>query len=70
MGAHCRPNFEIREYVEQGAGVRQMRPEAPIAPMPGRILEVLVVEGQEVTIGQPLMIMEAMKMEHKNSFST
>tara|TARA_B110001452_G_C15226746_1_gene425140 strand:+ start:1365 stop:1820 length:456 start_codon:yes stop_codon:yes gene_type:complete len=35
------------------------------APMPGKILEVLVIEGQNVSSGDALMIMEAMKMEHK-----
>ena len=35
------------------------------APMPGKILEVHVNEGQSVTSGDVLMIMEAMKMEHK-----
>lgn len=35
------------------------------APMPGKILEVLVKEGQRVEPGQPLMILEAMKMEHR-----
>jgi 3-methylcrotonyl-CoA carboxylase alpha subunit len=35
------------------------------APMPGKILDVLVSEGQSVSSGDALMIMEAMKMEHK-----
>ncbi|HET7811925.1 MAG TPA: acetyl-CoA carboxylase biotin carboxylase subunit [Steroidobacteraceae bacterium] len=34
------------------------------APMPGRILSVLVTAGERVARGAPLMIMEAMKMEH------
>jgi 3-methylcrotonyl-CoA carboxylase alpha subunit len=33
--------------------------------MPGKILDVLVSEGQSVSSGDALMIMEAMKMEHK-----
>ena len=36
-----------------------------IAPMPGKILEVHVSEGQNVNSGDLLMVMEAMKMEHK-----
>ena len=36
-----------------------------VAPMPGKILEVMAEVGQEVKTGQALMIMEAMKMEHK-----
>jgi len=34
------------------------------APMPGRVLAVLVEVGQAVEEGQPLMKLEAMKMEH------
>lgn len=35
-----------------------------MAPMPGAILEVFVEPGQEVKPGEPLMLMEAMKIEH------
>lgn len=35
------------------------------APMPGKVLQVLVEVGQRVEAGQPLMILEAMKMEHR-----
>ncbi len=35
-----------------------------IAPMPGKLLKVLVKNGDAVTEGQPLAILEAMKMEH------
>ncbi len=34
------------------------------APMPGMIVEVKVSEGQEVKKGDPLVILEAMKMEN------
>jgi acetyl-CoA/propionyl-CoA carboxylase, biotin carboxylase, biotin carboxyl carrier protein len=34
------------------------------SPMPGRVLAVLVAAGDAVTDGQPLAIVEAMKMEH------
>ena len=34
------------------------------APMPGRVLAVLVKPGEPVARGTPLLIMEAMKMEH------
>lgn len=34
------------------------------APMPGTVLQVRVVEGEDVTDGQVLMVVEAMKMEH------
>ncbi|MES2019467.1 MAG: acetyl/propionyl/methylcrotonyl-CoA carboxylase subunit alpha [Pseudomonadota bacterium] len=34
------------------------------APMPGKVVAVLASKGQEVKKGDPLVIMEAMKMEH------
>ncbi|CAM5188441.1 3-methylcrotonyl-CoA carboxylase alpha subunit OS=Castellaniella defragrans OX=75697 GN=HNR28_002200 PE=4 SV=1 [Castellaniella defragrans] len=34
------------------------------APMPGKILSVAVATGDTVSKGQPLVVMEAMKMEH------
>ena len=36
-----------------------------VAPMPGSILRVLVEVGDVVVAGQPLLAMEAMKMEHQ-----
>ena len=52
------------EMVEPGSS--GLNDEANLtAPMPGKVLEVFVNEGDEVTEGQTLMILEAMKMEHK-----
>lgn len=34
------------------------------SPMPGKILEVLVEEGEKVSAGQRLVVIEAMKMEN------
>lgn len=36
-----------------------------ISPMPSRVIDVLVSEGQEVKKGDLLLILEAMKMEHQ-----
>ena len=33
--------------------------------MPGKVLEVHVMEGDVVEAGEPLMVLEAMKMEHR-----
>jgi len=35
------------------------------APMPGKILRVLVREGDQVRVGQGLLVLEAMKMENE-----
>jgi 3-methylcrotonyl-CoA carboxylase alpha subunit len=34
------------------------------APMPGKIIQVMIAAGAKVSKGQPLLILEAMKMEH------
>lgn len=39
------------------------------APMPGKIIAVLVKSGEKVVKGQPLVLLEAMKMEHTLSAS-
>lgn len=35
-----------------------------VAPMPGRVVRVDVADGEAVTTGQRLVVVEAMKMEH------
>lgn len=35
------------------------------APMPGKVVKVLVEEGQEIKAKQPMVIVEAMKMENQ-----
>ena len=52
------------EVIEPGA-VGSDDDKGLTAPMPGKILEVHVKVGQTVSAGETLMIMEAMKMEHK-----
>ena len=39
------------------------------SPMPGRVLKVLVAEGDEIQAGRPLVVVEAMKMENELSAS-
>lgn len=39
--------------------------DAQLSPMPGTILKILVKEGEAVKANQPLMILEAMKMENE-----
>ena len=62
-------------FTPQGAGsirragpLAQHQAEAPHgglhAPMPGKVLQILVRVGEQVVAGQTLALMEAMKMEH------
>jgi acetyl-CoA/propionyl-CoA carboxylase biotin carboxyl carrier protein len=48
-----------------GAGGRVPSAGEVVAPMQGTILDVLVRRGQQVAEGEPLIILEAMKMETK-----
>ena len=53
--------------IDGGADVRRARAGAhgPVrSPMPGVVIDVKVAAGDLVAIGQPLAIVEAMKMEH------
>ena len=39
--------------------------QAVLAPMPGRVVRVLVALGDEVAVRQPVVVVEAMKMENE-----
>jgi biotin carboxyl carrier protein len=43
-----------------GAGEKEIR-----SPMPGRVVKILVAEGDEVEAEQPVIVVEAMKMENE-----
>ncbi|WP_369184952.1 biotin carboxylase N-terminal domain-containing protein [Streptomyces sp. Y1] len=43
----------------------QADPGALLAPMPGTVVRVTAAVGDTVTAGQPLLVLEAMKMEHR-----
>jgi biotin carboxyl carrier protein len=40
-------------------------PQRILAPMPGKIVRLLVKTGEKVRAGQPLVVVEAMKMENE-----
>jgi propionyl-CoA carboxylase alpha chain len=51
------PRFPRADRAGSGGGLT--------APMPGKVLSVVVKEGQSVERGQLLLVLEAMKMEHR-----
>jgi len=54
-----------RRWRRDGAGVREKGPQEIVAPMPGKIVKVLVSENQEIVRGQGLLVIEAMKMQNE-----
>ncbi|MBD3729600.1 MAG: ATP-grasp domain-containing protein [Sphingomonadales bacterium] len=55
--------FEF-DLTSRGTGTHSAHDGDIIAPMPGKVIAVDVAEGQTVTAGQRLLVLEAMKMEH------
>jgi len=59
---------ELGDAVPGDAVVARARATGPVrltAPMPGKLVRLLVAAGQEVAAGQGLLVMEAMKMENE-----
>ena len=56
LEVHLEPRFPERETAQQ--------PGALVAPMPGKIVLVSAQPGDRVKRGAPLVVLEAMKMEH------
>jgi len=58
-------SLKRRRYLE-----KQADPSASLsieAPMPGKIVDIMVEEGSEVKEGEPIIILEAMKMQNEIS---
>jgi biotin carboxyl carrier protein len=49
----------------RGAGIEIEGRQQLVASMPGKIVRVLVVAGQQVNAGQGLLVIEAMKMQNE-----
>jgi biotin carboxyl carrier protein len=49
----------------RGAGIELEGRQQLVAPMPGKIVRVLVAAGQQVAAGQGLLVIEAMKMQNE-----
>nr|WP_137677705.1 acetyl/propionyl/methylcrotonyl-CoA carboxylase subunit alpha [Parerythrobacter lutipelagi] len=56
--------FKMEPYRFNGGSHASAADGAILAPMPGKVIAVDVAEGDIVTAGQRLMVLEAMKMEH------
>ena len=70
--AHAGASVEARVYTRREAALAALMPAKTdsglgkqlLCPMPGLVKAVLVAAGQEVKAGEPLCIVEAMKMEN------
>ncbi len=70
--SHAGVSVEARVYTRREAELAALMPARRVAdtsksllcPMPGLVKALLVVEGQEVKAGEPLCMVEAMKMEN------
>lgn len=67
-GEH-RANVKVESERLRAAAAAESRAlpgdNAVLCPMPGRIVSVLVEQGQQVQAGQALVVVEAMKMENE-----
>jgi 3-methylcrotonyl-CoA carboxylase alpha subunit len=61
---HINGCIHVLSIDEQGAS-GSGEDDGMTAPMPGKILEILCNVGDQVESGQTLIVMEAMKMEHR-----
>ena len=67
IGAH---HFEIeardpRAWSRKAAGQGGAAVQSMVSPMPGKVVRVLVVVGDEVQKGQAIVVVEAMKMQNE-----
>jgi len=54
-----------RRWRRMGSAIEVEGPQEIVAPMPGKIVKILVGEGEEVERGQGLLVIEAMKMQNE-----
>ena len=57
--------FSLQRMKVLSTRIGKTEKESLKAPMPGKIIDVLVREGSNVLRGEPLMILEAMKMQNE-----
>jgi len=54
-----------RRWRGSGSSLEAEGPQEIVAPMPGKIVKLLVTEGQQVERGQGILVIEAMKMQNE-----
>jgi biotin carboxyl carrier protein len=58
--------FDPRSWRRRrGAGIELEGRQQLVAPMPGKIVRVLIAAGEQVSSGQGLLVIEAMKMQNE-----
>jgi len=62
---HLDGNVVVFDVIEPGASTSSGNEGELTAPMPGKVVDVPVKKNESVKSGQTLVILEAMKMEHK-----
>lgn len=63
---YARAESERMRALAAAAGIHGGKGDGVVtSPMPGRVLKVLVNEGDAITAGTPLVVVEAMKMENE-----
>ena len=65
----CSRDFEVEtltpvEAIEASAAVDAAGPSTLDAPIPGKVVAIHIAVGDRVEAGQPLVVLEAMKMEN------
>ena len=65
VAVQIRPAGAFGRQKKPGAAAGAVGPQRVVAPMPGKVVRLLVKPGDEVTAKQGLVVVEAMKMENE-----
>ena len=57
-------SYRLKHAPDSDHSSEEEAPGSLISAMPGRVVEVMVSEGQQVKKGDALLVLEAMKIEH------
>ena len=65
IAVEVRPAGSFGRQKKDGPGAQGAGPQRVLAPMPGKVVRILVKPGDEVKARQGLVVVEAMKMENE-----